>query len=104
FARLQIGPVMMRDEIEYYKEMHLLEPLTVTYVLAGLSPDASRFRFRNEFFREDGKLVARVTSTGGWLDLTTRKLAAPPASLAEVIRALQKTDDYQELPASAKRT
>ena len=67
--RMRIGPVVMRDEIEYFRELRLLEPITVTLSLAGLSSDASRMRLRNEFFREDGRLVARMTSTGGWLDL-----------------------------------
>src|SRR5207244_2200517 len=62
FERLRIGPVIQRDEVDYYKEMHLLETVRVTLQLAGLSEDASRFRLRNDFFREGDRLVARVTS------------------------------------------
>lgn len=43
----------------------LLEPFTVALLLSGDSLDGSRFRLRNEFFREDGQPAARVTSTGG---------------------------------------
>jgi len=53
---------------------------------------------RNEFFHADGKLVARVTSAGGWLDLTARKLTAPPEKLAEVIGMLPRSQDYKNLP------
>jgi len=62
-----------------------------------LNADVSRFRLRNEFFHADGKLVARVTSAGGWLDLSTRKLTAPPEKLAEVMGMLPRSQDYQDL-------
>src|SRR5512134_3825516 len=74
FERLRIGPVVMRDEVEYFLEVRLLDTLRVTLELCGLSPDGSRFRVRNEFYRQDGRIAARVTSTGGWLDLSRRRL------------------------------
>ena len=45
-ARLTIGPVAMRDELEYFKEVNLLDELIVTAALAGLSDDGSRWAFR----------------------------------------------------------
>lgn len=97
FERLKMGPVIVRDELEYFKEMRLLESIRVNLRLAGLSPDASRFRLRNEFFRENGKMVARVTSTGAWLDLVGRRTTAPPEELARVLRGLTRTDDFREM-------
>ena len=100
FQRLRVGPVIMRDEVEYFRELNILDPVRVTLILAGLSEDVSRFRMRNEFFREDGKLVARVTSTGGWMDLTARKLTLPPEKLAEAMRNLSRAADFEPLPSS----
>lgn len=102
FARLRIGPVVMKDEIEYFKEVGLLEELDVVLMAAGLSPDGSRFRVRNEFYRLDGKLAARVTSTGGWLDLSARKLSVPPEKLLAALRALARSPDFEDLPSSLK--
>ena len=51
FIRRKIGPVIMKDEIEYSHEVRLLEELRVTLVIAGLAGDGSRFLIRNEFFR-----------------------------------------------------
>lgn len=62
-----------------------------------MSADGARFRFRNEFRRPDGERVATVTSTGGWLDLTVRKLEPPPAELRRVFDLLVRTEDYIEL-------
>lgn len=97
FERLRIGPVVRRDEVEYFREMRLLEQFRITLAVAALSPDASRFSLRNEFFKEDGELAARVTSHGGWLDLVARKLTAPPAKLAECLRELARTGDYADI-------
>ena len=102
FVRLRIGPVIMKDEVEYFKEVGLLETLKVTLDQAGLAEDGSRFLLRNEFYKTDGKLVARVTSAGGWLDLAARKLVVPPDALLQAMRTLQKTDDFQVLASSIK--
>lgn len=102
FNRLRIGPVVMKDEIEYYKEVGLQEEITVTYRIAGHSDDGSRFLLRHEIYRQDGKLSARVTSAGGWLDLNARKLIAPPRALFDAMNSLEKTSDFVVLPSSVK--
>ena len=102
FQRQRFGPVIMKDEIEYYREFHLLDPIRITQQCAGMSEDASRFKIRNEFFREDGKLAARLDTTGGWLDLDKRKLIVPPENLANAMRALVRTEDFEVFPSSIK--
>ena len=102
FSRLRLGPVIMKDEVEYRKEVSLLQEITVTLAIAGHSADGSRFLLRNEILRLDGTLCARVTSAGGWLDLTTRKLVAPPEALHTAMKSLPKTSDFTELPTSVK--
>lgn len=102
FMRQKLGPVIVRDELEYFKEVRLLDPLRVTLMLAGLAEDGSRFLMRNEFWREDGKLIARVTSVGVWLNLATRKTVVPPDALLEALRSLPQTDDFCVLPSSLK--
>lgn len=102
FDRLRVGPVVRRDQVEYFRELRLLEPFNVDVALAGLSPDGSRFALRNSFTREDGQLAARVTSEGGWLDLEARRLRLPPPGLLEALEALARAEDFQELPSSLK--
>ena len=92
----------MRDEIHYFREIQLLEEFQVTLMMAGLAEDGSRFLFRNEFWRTDEKMAARVTSAGGWLDLTVRKLVAPPEALLAALNSLPRTDDFQVLSSSVK--
>lgn len=102
FVRLRIGPVVMKDEVEYFKEVGLQQKITVTYALAGHAPDGSRFLLRHEVFREDGKLAARVTSAGGWLNLAERRLIAPPPALLSAMNSLERTVDFVVLPSSIK--
>jgi len=102
FVRLGIGPVIMKDEIEYAREVNLLEEMTATLAMAGMADDGSRFLMRNEFYRPDGKLAARVTSAGGWLDRSARKLVAAPASLLEALGQMPRTEDFAVLPGSVR--
>jgi acyl-CoA thioester hydrolase len=92
----------MKDEVEYFKEVKLQEQITVTYALAGQAEDGSRFLLRHEIFRPDGKLSARVTSAGGWLNLDERKLVAPPPALLSAMNSLERTSDFVVLPSSIK--
>ncbi len=46
WVRRKIGPVVLKDEVEYYKEVRLLQPLRITLMLAGLADDGSRFSIR----------------------------------------------------------
>jgi acyl-CoA thioester hydrolase len=100
FVHRKLGPVIRKDEIEYFKEIRLLEPLRATMAMAGLSEDGSRFLLRNEFWRKDGTLSARVTSAGGWLDLSIRKLVLPPETLLAALRSITQTEDFKTLPSS----
>jgi acyl-CoA thioester hydrolase len=102
FMRLRIGPVVMKDEIEYFRELHLLDRMIVRLTLAGLSDDGSRMVLRNDFLR-DGRLVARVTSTAGWLDLSRRKLTCPPEPLLQALQGISRSEDFAALPSSVSQ-
>lgn len=102
FERLRIGPVIMKDELEYFRELKLLEEVGVSLELAGLSEDGTRVRLRNVFTRMDGKIAAKVTSTLGWLGLASRRLVAPPETLLSVLTTLERTEGFLVLPSSAK--
>jgi acyl-CoA thioester hydrolase len=97
FERLRIGPVILRDELDYFRELRLLQPVRVTLETSGLSEDGTRFRLLNQFFREDGTCAVRVTSTGGWLDLERRKLTAPPEELRKLLEQIDRTEKYEVL-------
>jgi acyl-CoA thioester hydrolase len=101
-ARHGIAPVVRRDEVDYYRELRLGESYSIDLELAGTSHDGSRFRLRNRFRKEDGTLTAEVVSTGGWLDLRSRRLARPPEPIRDALLALPRSEDFEELPPSVQ--
>jgi acyl-CoA thioester hydrolase len=103
FAKRRIGPVVRRDELEYFREVGLHESITVTLALGGLAPDGSRFRLVNEVILADGRVAARIRSEGGWMDLVARKLIAPPEDLRVALAAMPHAPDFQDLPSSIKK-
>lgn len=103
FRRLGIGPVMRKDEVEYFREVGLHEMVTVTYALLGMSEDGARFVIENEIWSASGERAAVVRSTGGWLDLRARKLVAPPPPLFAAFVQVPRADAFTALPALAKR-
>ncbi len=103
FARRRIGPVVRRDELEYQREIGLLEPITVTLALAGIAPDGSRFRIVNEILKGDGRIAARIRSEGGFLDLVARRLIAPPDDLREALAAMPHAEGFETLPSSVRK-
>ena len=97
FRRLAIGPVVKKDELEYFREIGLHETVTVTYAVLGLSPDSARFVLENEIWSEGGDHAATVRSTGGWLDLRARKLVVPPMELAKAMQQVPRCKNFVEL-------
>ena len=94
--------MIFRDEIDYYRELRLLEPVRITLAVAGAAEDGSHFRLLNEYYREDGRLAARLVTTGAWLDLRTRKLTRPTDDLAAALRAMPRPDPFETLPSKAR--
>ena len=102
FVSRRIGPVITKETLEYFREVALLETIKVTLSVAALADDGSRFEIVNEIYKGNGKIAARVTSSGGWLDQSARKLVVPPDALLEVLRAMPRTEDFRVLASSIK--
>jgi acyl-CoA thioester hydrolase len=102
FARWRIGPVALKDVLEYRRELHLLDEVRVTLETAGRSEDGSRFRLRNTFYRPDGKLAATLTTEGAWLDLERRRITRPPEGLLDAMREMTETEDFETLASGVK--
>lgn len=95
FGELHFGPVILREEMTFLREVGPNEELTVDYRLAALSEDGRKFKLRHRIFRRDGAEVARIDTDGGWMDLTSRKLRRPPAELAAALAGLARTADFE---------
>lgn len=97
FESHRFGPVMFSEEVRYRREVLFGETMTVNVLFAGLSPDGSHWRVRQEVARADGKQAAVLTIDGAWIHLDTRKLVPPPPALLDILRRLPRTGDFEEL-------
>jgi acyl-CoA thioester hydrolase len=100
FRRLALGPVIRKDEIEYFREVGLHDTVTITFAALAMSADGARFVIENEVWLATGERAATVRSTGGWLDLRARKLVAPPAALLAALKQVPRSPDFAELPSA----
>ncbi len=99
FRRIGLGPVVRKDEVEYFREVGLHDVVTVTHAAAAMSADGARFVLENEVWAPSGERAALIRSTGGWLDLRARRLAPPPPPLLEALKLVPRTPEFVELPA-----
>lgn len=101
--KLAVGPVIRKDEVEYFREVGLHETVTVTYAVLAMSADGARFVVENEIWTANGERAATVRSTGGWLDLRARKLVSPPPALLAAFAQSPRAPGFVELPPKEPR-
>ena len=98
FEASGIGPVLLREEIDYLREVSLGEPVAVDLEALALSADGGRWKLRHTILKADGEAAARVVVLGGWLDLARRKLAVAPDALLAILRDAPRAAGFEELP------
>jgi len=98
FTAAGIGPVLLREELQYFREIALGEDVVIDVVAAALSPDGARWILRHEVQKDGGERAGRVVVTGGWIDLAARRLTVPPEALTRHMASLERADDFRELP------
>jgi len=97
FAKLNIGPILFKEETSFYKEIHIGENINVHMELEGVSKGIERWRFTHQIFNQEGKLSAEIKVYGAWIDLLKRKLTAPPADFVKIFEDLPKTSNFKEI-------
>ena len=97
FAKLNLGPILFKEETSFLKEIHIGENITVTMELEGVSKRIGRWRFKHQVLNKNGKLSAEIKVYGAWLDLTKRKLAVPPKEFAGMFNDLPKSENFEEI-------
>lgn len=102
FQSLGFGPVILREETKYMREVLLGMSVTVTFKLSGISKEGSHFELHHDVLLEDGTTAAIMRVEGSWMDLSTRKLRPAPTPLLEALERLDRTDDFRELKALAR--
>ncbi len=103
FAKLNIGPILFKEETSFLKEIHIGENITVKMELEGVSKGIERWRFKHQLFNEKGELSAEIKVYGAWIDLIKRKLTAPPKKFETIFETLPKSANFIEIPLKSEK-
>lgn len=102
FVASGFGPVILREEIDYLRELKMNETVEVDFRQLGTSADGARFRLEHAFTKSNGKPAARIVLDGGWMDMRTRRLAPPPEALRRAFSQAPRAEGWAELTPRGK--
>jgi len=80
-SKLGLGPVLLKEETKFIKEVHIGENLTVDVEIIGLSKSGDRWNMLHHIYKNENILAAIITVEGAWIDMKLRKLTPPPKEL-----------------------
>lgn len=103
FAKLNIGPILFKEETSFYKEIHIGENITVKMELEGVSKGIERWKFKHQIYNQNGVLAAEIKVFGAWIDLIKRKLTQPPPNFVAIFEDLPKTTNFIEIPLKSEK-
>jgi acyl-CoA thioester hydrolase len=98
------GPVVLREEIDYRRECHMGDQITIDFTALGLTKDGTRFKVAHQVLRGDGKVAANLVVLGGWMDLKARKLAPPPDAIKAALEHVPRADGFEWIERRPRRT
>lgn len=97
FAKLNIGPILFKEETTFLKEIHIGENITVKMELEGVSKGLERWKFKHQIYNKNNILSAEIKVYGAWIDLEKRKLTTPPEKFVSIFQDLPKTENFREI-------
>ena len=98
FKKLGIGPILLREFIEYKREIHLEDRFKMDMQLLGMSTDGAHWRLRHNVYKlSNMKLSCSIVVEGAWIMIKERKMCIPPAEIVTGFCALKKTRDFKTL-------
>jgi len=92
-----IGPVVLREEIHYFKEVFPGKPVYVSHEVSGISDDGTFYKVRHNFYNHKGENFARGVMTGTWINLNTRKITPPNTEIIEKLMSKDRCEDFVTL-------
>jgi acyl-CoA thioester hydrolase len=100
FDNLGVGPVYTALNATFFREVRLGETLTITFQLAGLSPQGMRWKFHHDFFKANHKKAVTVTLEGTLLDLATRQPACLTPEIMQVFQQMPRSSNFEQMSES----
>lgn len=111
FARLQIGPAILREEISFFREAYEGQEIMISVVISGNSEDGEIFEFEHNLYdKKTGSHLAYSRVFGVWFSTKIRKRMPPPAEIQDKLEVYLDREnlkvlsfkDIKELPVYPK--
>lgn len=93
----QLGPVVLREQIHYFKEVFPGKPIYVSQEVSGSSKEGEFYEIRHNFYNHKGENFARGIMTGTWIDLKTRKITFPHSEITKKLMSENRSKDFKIL-------
>ena len=94
---LGFGPVILRMETRYQREVTFDETVVDSLRLTGMSPDGARWKSRHDIIKSNGDMAATIKLEGVWVDVHTKQAIAPPPDLLQILNLIPRTEDFETL-------
>ncbi len=92
--QLNIGPILFREECFFRREINFGDEVKINFLVKSFTSGYGRWSVMHEITKGDGILCAIINVDGAWLDLTKRKLALPPETVAPIFEDAPKSPDF----------
>lgn len=90
-----LGPIILREECVFKKEIKPGDTVKITMVLAKTKRDYSRWTIQHTILKNDSIIAALLTIDGAWLDTSKRKLTVPPGQAVDVFSQMPVGTAFQ---------
>ncbi len=90
----QLGPVVVREETFYKRELYLLEEISVSCAVEKASRDFKKFGILQRVLNSKGEEAAITHTEVLWISLKTRKVVIPPNEMLEKIANFPQSDNF----------
>ena len=97
FEQLGVGPIFTAIHAQFLREVRMGETVTITYALAGLSPQGGRWKVHHDVLKPNRKKAVSIDLEGAILDLSTRKPALPTPELLQTFNLIPRTGNFEVL-------
>jgi acyl-CoA thioester hydrolase len=93
---LNIGPVILKEECNFLKELNPNETVTVNVLIGDNLNHPTRWTFHHEVFNQKGEKCAHITVRGVWINLKLRRITKPPIEFENNIFDLPAGQDFEK--------
>ncbi|MCP4439586.1 MAG: acyl-CoA thioesterase [Aureispira sp.] len=95
FQQHNIGPVVLKEEFNYMKEVMPNETVHIDIELLGHTADYKIVKWCHSLFNTKGQQAVYSEVLFAWFDLESRKLTVPPKALIDIMECMPKSEYFR---------